>query len=96
MTPETQLDEPFRTALRLSIGQVRQILPFTAPAWVLLPDHLHCNWTLPEDDSDFSGRWLQIKESGVCFLIRVSWPSPGRNATNPLCGNAASGAPHQR
>jgi hypothetical protein len=58
------LVEPFRTALRLSIGQVRQTLPFTTQAWVPLPDHLHCIRTLPEDDSYFSGRWLQIKSRG--------------------------------
>jgi putative transposase len=31
-------------------------------AWVLLPDHLHCVWTLPENDNDFSTRWNIIKK----------------------------------
>jgi putative transposase len=35
--------------------------PFTVDAFVLLPDHLHCIWTLPENDNDFSMRWRQIK-----------------------------------
>jgi putative transposase len=35
--------------------------PFTVDAFVLLPDHLHCIWTLPEEDNDFSMRWRQIK-----------------------------------
>ena len=35
--------------------------PFTVDAFVLLPDHLHCIWTLPENDADFSMRWRQIK-----------------------------------
>ena len=26
-----------------------------------MPDHLHCIWTLPIDDTDFSQRWSQIK-----------------------------------
>jgi len=30
-------------------------------AWVVLPDHLHCVWELPDDDSDFSTRWRLIK-----------------------------------
>jgi putative transposase len=30
-------------------------------AFVLLPDHLHCIWTLPENDADFSMRWRQVK-----------------------------------
>jgi putative transposase len=28
---------------------------------VVLPDHLHCVWTLPEGVSDFSTRWHGIK-----------------------------------
>ena len=35
--------------------------PFTTEAFVVLPDHLHCIWSLPEGDSDFSSRWKQIK-----------------------------------
>jgi len=35
--------------------------PFTVDAMVLLPDHLHCLWTLPENDRDFSIRWRLIK-----------------------------------
>jgi putative transposase len=44
---------------------------------VLLPDHLHCIWTLPEDDSDFSQRWLQIK-AGVSRRIGHLYFDPGR------------------
>lgn len=34
---------------------------FYVDAIVVLPDHLHCLWTLPEGDSDFSTRWQFIK-----------------------------------
>jgi REP element-mobilizing transposase RayT len=27
----------------------------------VLPDHLHCLWTLPQGDADFPGRWRAIK-----------------------------------
>jgi len=47
--------------LRESFKHVIQSHPFTIDAFVLLPDHLHCIWTLPEDDSDFSTRWRLIK-----------------------------------
>jgi REP element-mobilizing transposase RayT len=30
---------------------------------VILPDHLHCIWRLPEGDSDYSKRWRIIKGS---------------------------------
>jgi len=49
--------------LREGIALVRQSHPFTVNAWVLLPDHLHCIWTLPSDDRDFSARWRVIKRT---------------------------------
>ncbi len=50
-----------RTALRAAINIVRQSHSFQIDAWVLLPDHLHCIWTLPPDDADYSRRWSMIK-----------------------------------
>ena len=47
-------DEPIRTALRNAIAEVRTRRPFAIDAWVLLPDHLHCLWTLPPEDTDFA------------------------------------------
>ncbi len=35
--------------------------PFTIDAVVILPDHLHSIWTLPDGDTDFSMRWALIK-----------------------------------
>lgn len=35
--------------------------PFKIDAFVLLPDHIHCIWTLLQDDNDFSIRWRLIK-----------------------------------
>ena len=31
-------------------------------AWVVLPDHLHCVWTLPPGDDDYANRWRLIKQ----------------------------------
>lgn len=50
-----------RHALRTAIEAVRSTQPFRIDAWVLLPDHLHAIWTLPEGDADFSNRWRMIK-----------------------------------
>ena len=55
-------DEQFRKSLRHSIQKTRQKHPFVIHAWVLLPDHLHCIWSLPEDDANFSIRWKLIKQ----------------------------------
>jgi len=35
--------------------------PFHVEALCLLPDHLHCIWTLPENDCDYPTRWKNIK-----------------------------------
>ena len=47
--------------LRAATIKVRRSLPFHIDAFVVLPDHLHAVWTLPEGDSDFSTRWRLIK-----------------------------------
>ena len=47
--------------LRTAVNTVRNNHPFRIIAWVILPDHLHMIWQLPEDDSDFPTRWRLIK-----------------------------------
>lgn len=59
---QTFLCEPdVRQALREGIRKAQALKPFQIDAWVLLPDHLHCLWSLPEGDTDFPGRWAAIK-----------------------------------
>ena len=48
-------------ALREAVRQTRARAPFRIDAWVILPDHMHCLWTLPDGDADFPGRWRAIK-----------------------------------
>ncbi|MBK1723022.1 REP-associated tyrosine transposase [Thiocystis violacea] len=50
-----------RQWLREAIHATRADHPFKIDAWVLLPDHLHCIWTLPKGDADFSTRWALLK-----------------------------------
>lgn len=47
--------------LRLAVAQTRRERPFVIDAFVVLPDHLHAIWTLPEGDADYSVRWGAIK-----------------------------------
>ena len=35
--------------------------PFAIEACVVLPDHLHAVWTMPDGDADFALRWRLIK-----------------------------------
>jgi putative transposase len=48
--------------LREGVRIIKRKQPFHIDAWVVLPDHLHCIWTLPAGDADFSGRWRAIKK----------------------------------
>ena len=50
-----------RTALRTALQHIRQNYPFSIDAFVLLPDHFHCIWTLPQGDSNLSIRMLLLK-----------------------------------
>ncbi|HEX9897130.1 MAG TPA: transposase [Dehalococcoidales bacterium] len=52
------------TSVRLLGNCFKSIMkthPFRIDAIVIMPDHLHTIWTLPDEDSDFSTRWKQIK-----------------------------------
>ena len=47
--------------LREAFRYTKQRHPFDIDAIVILPEHLHCIWTLPENDSNFSLRWNLLK-----------------------------------
>jgi putative transposase len=47
--------------LRASFRECKQRYPFIINAIVVLPEHLHCIWTLPQQDSNYSARWRFIK-----------------------------------
>jgi putative transposase len=52
--------------LRIAFRETRQNHPFTM---VVLPDHLHVVWTMPEGDADFATRWRLIKTG---FSLRLA------------------------
>ncbi len=58
------------------IKEVRNEFPFTREAWVFLPDHLHCIWTLPADEADYSKRWGIIKAR----FTKAITPGAGKSA----------------
>lgn len=49
--------EDLRRAYRATVRHA----PIRCDAMVVLPDHLHAVWTLPEGDSAYSERWRKIK-----------------------------------
>ncbi len=51
-----------RRCLRAALTTEREQAPFEPVAVVLLPDHLHAVWSLPDGDSAYSVRWSRIKD----------------------------------
>ncbi len=47
--------------LRQTVRKVQTTYPFDIDVWVVLTDHIHCIWTLPSNDADFSTRRRLIK-----------------------------------
>lgn len=47
--------------LRSAVRKIRQSHPFEIIAMVVLPDHLHAIWRLPEGDANYPLRWNLIK-----------------------------------
>ena len=66
--------------LREAVRATRRDRPFYIDAWVVLPDHMHCIWTLPPGDDDFSNRWKSIKIRFVQAIPRTERRSPVRIA----------------
>ena len=64
--------------LRHSIRWVKERHPFGIDAWVVLPDHMHAVWTLPEGDADYSSRWREIKKRFSKSLPKVEMVSEVR------------------
>ena len=90
-------------ALREAVRTTRAERPFAIDAWVVLLDHMHFVWTLPEGDAAYAVRWGAIKS-------RFTRAVRGRVGFNPTlrspskvakgdCGRLAApllGAPHPR
>lgn len=61
--------------LRAACREVFARHPFRIDAMVVLPDHLHALWTLPDGDADFGARWSLLREA---FARRVGAPQGAR------------------
>jgi putative transposase len=66
--------------LREAVRIVRTKRTFHIDAWVVLPDHMHCVWTLHDGDTDYSGRIRDIKRAFSRALPRAGDRSRGRTA----------------
>lgn len=64
--------------LRRAVADVRRRHPFTIDACVVLPEHLHSIWALPEADSDFAMRWSLIKATFSRAIAADEYVGPSR------------------
>ena len=82
-------DSLARNCLHQVIDDVRKKWPFDIIAMVLLPDHLHCIWKLPENDDNFSTRWRLIKTKFTKHYLnnggKESAQSHSRHAKQERC-----------
>ncbi|MBM4296989.1 MAG: transposase [Deltaproteobacteria bacterium] len=64
--------------LRSAFRSVQADHHFRIDAVVILPEHLHCIWTLPPGDSDFATRWGLIKGQFSRSIQKGERVSPSR------------------
>ncbi|MEE9388531.1 MAG: transposase [Paracoccaceae bacterium] len=67
-------------ALRAAYSKTVAERPWRTDAIVVLPNHLHCLWTLPQGDQDFSTRWRLIKTRFVRAIGGYGKTSPSKRA----------------
>jgi len=67
--------DEFRSAYAATVIE----MPVKCRAIVVLPDHLHAIWTLPEGDSNYQERWRRIKSR----FTRAVAPKVGGSPTLP-------------
>jgi len=78
--------------LRTAFRNVRARHPFHIEAIVILPDHLHCVWTLGPGDTDCSARWSVIKGHFSRAIEKASaFRKAAPSGVNDVYGNAVSG-----
>jgi putative transposase len=74
-------DATARVLLRRAFAFTMRRWPLTLDAIVLLPDHLHTIWTLPDGDSDFSTRWSALKRVFTQSWLGTGGPEQPRSAS---------------
>jgi putative transposase len=76
------------TCGRGRVHKVQAERPFTVEAQVVLPDHLHALWTLPEGDADYPTRVRLIKAAFTRSFVK-NRPSGERSASRVAKGEQA-------
>jgi putative transposase len=61
LDPRSDLSLAQIDILREAVARMRANAPLRIDAWLVLPDYMHCLWTLPHGDADFPGGGAQSK-----------------------------------
>ncbi len=64
--------------LRDAVARTKAERPFEVAAWVILPDHMHCVWSLPAGDKAYGQRIGAIKARFSGALGRAGFTPPLR------------------
>ena len=64
--------------LRQAVRQTQADWPFAIVAMVVLPDHLHAIWQMPENDTDYATRWRLIKARFSARLAAADHRAPSK------------------
>ena len=78
-----------RKLLRSAWMDVCGRFPFATNAVCLLPDHIHCIWTLPDRDINYSVRWKEIKRLFTKSYLEQIGPGDIRSESRVRRGEAA-------
>jgi putative transposase len=69
--------------LRNAARYTQQRRPFAFLAGVILPDHVHVIWHLPEQDADYSNRWKILKTAFSRQIPGTALPDGSRDLWQP-------------
>ena len=62
--------------LQAALRRMKQRHPVSIEAMVVLPDHLHAIWRLPDGDTDYTSRWVVVKRIfSTGFRTRAGSPA---------------------
>jgi putative transposase len=78
-----------RAILHAAWVDVNQRYPFTTEAICLLPDHIHCIWSLPAGDANYSLRWGEIKKLFTKAYHKRFGVQENRSSSRKIRGEAA-------
>jgi putative transposase len=81
--------EAARGILHSAWLEVSKRMPFATVAVCLLPEHLHCVWSMQENDQNYSARWKEIKRRFTRGYLDQISPGEDRNASRQKRGEAA-------